>query len=394
MGHGLLIGRIILKLLWEIFVISFRLGCTSFGGPAAHLGYFHQTYVKQKKWLTDEEYADLVALGQFLPGPASSQVGMGIGLIRGGVLGSIVSFIGFTMPSVVLLMLFAAFYLQGDLDIGWIHGLKLVAVAVVAHAILDMSKKLLPSWKHGLLAIVSCSLLILFSSVWSQIMIICFAGILGYFLFTGTVQQSSTKQLVSKKIGVVLLTAFFVLLIVLPILNSIMKIEALIWFEKFYTVGALVFGGGHVVLPLLETQFVNSDMISLELFLAGYGATQAVPGPLFTFAAYIGMVLGGIGGAIWATFAIFFPAFLLLLGVYPFWFSLSQHPKARGVIIGINAAVVGILVAAFITSIVVETVGSAWDVIFSILLFLLLWKWQVKPYVIVIMGILIGILCY
>jgi len=383
-----------MRTLLEIFLVSFRLGCTSFGGPTAHLGYFQQTYVKQKKWLTDEEYADLVALSQFLPGPASSQVGMGIGLIRGGVLGSIVSFIGFTMPSVLLLMLFAAFYLHAEIDMGWIQGLKLVAVAIVAHAILDMAKKLLPGWRHSLLAIAACAAILLLATPWTQVAVILIAGILGFFILEGTAKRVAARKLLSKKTGAILLGSFFALLIALPIVNRFIAVDALIWFEKFYTAGALVFGGGHVVLPLLETQFVSSGMMSTESFLTGYGATQAVPGPLFTFAAYIGMVLGGVGGALWATFAIFLPAFLLILGALPFWVYLSEQPKLRGAIAGMNAAVVGILTAAFFTPIVSDTISSVADVIFAILLFLLLMKLKWKPSTIVLLGILLGIVWY
>lgn len=383
-----------MRILVEIFLVSFRLGCTSFGGPTAHLGYFQQTYVKQKQWLKDEEYADLVALSQFLPGPASSQVGMGIGLIRGGVLGSIVSFIGFTMPSVLLLVLFAAFYVHTDIETGWIQGLKLVAVAIVAHAIIDMAKKLLTGWRHYLLAGAACFVILLLATPWTQVAVIITAGIFGYFLLEGTVKKTAAAQLLSKKAGAVLLFAFFTLLITLPLVNRYFTVEALIWFEKFYTAGALVFGGGHVVLPLLETQFVSSGIMSMESFLSGYGATQAVPGPLFTFAAYIGMVIGGVGGALWATFAIFLPAFLLLLGALPFWISLSEHPKLRGAIAGMNASVVGILTAAFFTPIVSGTISGVADGMFAILLFILLVKWKLKPSSIVILGIVIGLIWY
>lgn len=383
-----------MRILVEIFLVSFRLGCTSFGGPTAHLGYFQQTYVKQKQWLTDEEYADLVALSQFLPGPASSQVGMGIGLIRGGVLGSIVSFIGFTMPSVLLLILFAAFYVQTDIETGWIQGLKFVAVAIVAHAIIDMAKKLLTGWRHYLLAVAACSAILLLATPWTQVAVIITAGIFGYFLLEGTVKKAAATQLLSKKAGAVLLFAFLTLLITLPLVNRFFTVEALIWFEKFYTAGALVFGGGHVVLPLLETQFVSSGIMSMESFLSGYGATQAVPGPLFTFAAYIGMVIGGVGGALWATFAIFLPAFLLLLGALPFWISISEHPKLRGAIAGMNASVVGILMGAFFTPIVSDTISGVADGMFAILLFILLVKWKMKPWSIVMLGIVIGLIWY
>ncbi len=383
-----------MRTLVEIFLVSFRLGCTSFGGPTAHLGYFQQTYVKEKKWLTDEEYADLIALSQFLPGPTSSQVGIGVGLIRGGMLGSIVSFTGFTMPSVLLLMLFAAFYLKGEVNMGWIQGLKLVAVAVVGQAIVDMAKKLLIGWRHTLLAILACAAGLILTTPWTQAAVILIAGIAGYLTLTGTTKCVTNKQLLSKKTGAVLLFIFFALLFVLPLANHFFTIKALVLFEKFYIAGALVFGGGHVVLPLLETHFVSSGIMSMESFLTGYGATQAVPGPLFTFAAYIGMILGGIGGALWATFAIFLPGFLLILGALPFWLYFSGHQKMRGAIAGMNAAVVGILTAAFFTPIISDSISGAIDAVFIILFFVLLIKWKMKASTMVLLGILVGIIWY
>lgn len=384
-----------MKNLFEIFLVSLKLGCTSFGGPTAHLGYFQNEYVKKRKWLSNEQYADLVALCQFLPGPASSQVGMGIGLLRGGILGSIVSFLGFTLPSVLILIAFAILLASGSFHFSWVQGLKLVAVAIVAQAILDLSKKLLPTWKHYTLAILSLMALLLLESAFTQIAIIVIAAVIGNILFKGiTGQLINIKAPFSKKTGGVLLSLFFILLVSLPFISSATNNYWLVLFEKFYTAGALVFGGGHVVLPLLESQFVATGLLTASEFLAGYGLTQAVPGPLFTFAAYIGTVTDGVFGGLFATFAIFLPAFLLVMGAYPFWSQLSQNPKLRGAVIGMNAAVVGILTAAFVTPIISDTIHSIWDFLFASLLFLLLVRYKQPPWVIVVCGLIIGLVVY
>lgn len=384
-----------MKNLFEIFLVSLKLGCTSFGGPTAHLGYFQNEYVKKRKWLSNEQYADLVALCQFLPGPASSQVGMGIGLLRGGILGSIVSFLGFTLPSVLILITFAILLASGSFNFSWVQGLKLVAVAIVAQAIFDLSKKLLPTWKHYTLAILSLMALLLLESAFTQIAIIVIAAVIGNILFKGiTGQLINIKAPISKKTGTVLLSLFFILLVSLPFISSATNNYWLVLFEKFYTAGALVFGGGHVVLPLLESQFVATGLLTASEFLAGYGLTQAVPGPLFTFAAYIGTVTDGVFGGLFATFAIFLPAFLLVMGAYPFWSQLSQNPKLRGAVIGMNAAVVGILTAAFVTPIISDTIHSIWDFLFASLLFLLLVRYKQPPWVIVVCGLIIGLVVY
>ncbi|MEK4229152.1 chromate efflux transporter [Solibacillus sp. FSL H8-0538] len=384
-----------MKNLLEIFWVSLKLGCTSFGGPTAHLGYFQNEYVKKRKWVTDAQYADLVALSQFLPGPASSQVGMGIGLLRGGIIGSIVSFLGFTMPSVVVLIVFAMLLMSDSFDFSWVQGLKLVAVAIVAQAILDLSKKLLPTWKHYTLAGIALIALLLLKSPFTQIAVIVIAAVLGYLLFKGTVGPLTNIAVpISKKLGGFLLCLFFLLLIGLPFITNTTNYYWLDLFEKFYTAGALVFGGGHVVLPLLETQFVTSGILSASEFLAGYGLTQAVPGPLFTFAAYIGTVTNGPLGGLFATFAIFLPAFLLILGAFPFWYEMSRNPKLRGAVIGMNAAVVGILAAAFVTPILSETIHNGQDFLFACLLFLLLVRFKQPPWIIVLCGLIIGIVVY
>lgn len=376
-----------------IFMTALKLGLTSFGGPTAHLGYFQKEYVQKRKWLSNEQYTDLVALAQFLPGPASSQVGMGIGLLRGGIIGSLLAFIGFTLPSVIILMVFALFLVGTSIDLGFIQGLKLVAVAIVAQALLDMSKKLLPTAKHVLLAIAALSALLLFQASWLQIVVIIVAAIIGQFIFTQTASTQQTFTF-SKKIGTLCLSAFVILLVALPLVARFTNNAWLLLFEKFYTAGAFVFGGGHVVLPLLETQFVTTGLLSSADFLAGYGLTQAVPGPLFTFAAYIGTLTNGIAGGIVATIAIFLPAFLLIIGALPFWQLLSANPKLRGAVVGMNAAVVGILGAAFISPIITHTVTSVKDVAVLLVLVAIVFFAKQPPWVTVVSGLLLGLLFY
>lgn len=375
----------------EIFIVAFRLGLTSFGGPTAHLGYFQKEYVQKRKWLTSEQYADLVALSQFLPGPASSQVGMGIGLLRGGLLGSILAFIGFTLPSVIILLSFALFLTGNSFDTSWIQGLKLVAVAIVAQAIVDMSKKLLPTTKHLVVAILALSILLIFQASWLQVAIILGAALVGQLIFTGG-QSTQQNFKLSKRLGALCLVIFFVLLIFLPVLAPLHPLLTLV--EKFYTAGAFVFGGGHVVLPLLETQFVATNLVSANDFLAGYGLTQAVPGPLFTFASYLGALTNGLWGGIIATLAIFLPAFLLIIGALPFWQVLSAQPKLRGAVSSMNAAVVGILAATFVSPILTQSIGSIKDVGFAIMLIAIVFFAKQPPWVTVLLGLLIGIIFY
>lgn len=384
-----------LKTLLEILLVSTRLGLTSFGGPIAHLGYFHEEYVRKRKWMDEKSYADLVALCQFLPGPASSQVGIGIGVMRGGVLGGIISFIGFTFPSVIALILFALI-LQGlnVADLSWIHGLKIVAVAVVAHAILGMAEKLTPDLKRKTIALFALVGTLLWQTAFSQVGVILVAGLLGFLLYREQTESDDTKYEfpISMKFAVICLTLFFALLIILPILREATSISWIAIFDSFYRSGSLVFGGGHVVLPLLEREFVPTDWISEEAFLAGYGAAQAVPGPLFTFAAYIGAVMNGWQGGLLATFAIFLPAFLLILGSLPFWNMLRQNPKIKGALMGVNAAVVGILISAFYNPIWTSTILKPIDFAFAAVLFSMLVYWKLSPWIIVVTGAIGGLL--
>ncbi|WP_354471446.1 chromate efflux transporter [Lysinibacillus parviboronicapiens] len=381
----------------EIFLVSFKLGCTSFGGPTAHLGYFQHEYVQNRQWLTDKEYSNLVALSQFLPGPASSQVGMGIGLLRGGLLGSIASFIGFTLPSVLLLMVCAYFYAHKEIEMNWIHGLKLVAVAIVAQAVWDMSKKLIPSLRHFLIAFLALVVLLLWMHPFAQVVVIFASALVGFKLFKESTTNRDSEGIrlpISKSIGMRFLLLFIILLIGLPVASSLFNYEWLQIIEKFYVSGALVFGGGHVVLPLLEVQFVQSGLLSSSDFITGYGITQAMPGPLFTFASYIGMIIGGIPGALVATIAIFLPAFLLIIGVLPFWFTISRTTGLKGAMAGANAAVVGILAAAFIQPIVTQTIQGGLDVFIVIGFLVLLIRWKIQPYLLVLLGIGVGVVFY
>ncbi|MBO1512980.1 chromate transporter [Metabacillus bambusae] len=378
-----------LKTLFEILIVSTRLGFTSFGGPIAHLGYFHEEYIRRRKWMDEKSYADLVALCQFLPGPASSQVGIGIGVMRAGVLGGIISFIGFTLPSVLALIIFAL-VLQGLNigDAGWLHGLKLVAVAVVAHAILGMAQKLTPDLKRKAIALFALVATLLWQTAYIQVAVILIAAVIGFSLYKHhkTEEESTISFPISRRFAIICLALFFGLLILLPILSEMTSVSWIAMFDSFYRSGALVFGGGHVVLPLLEREFVPTGWLSEEAFLTGYGAAQAVPGPLFTFAAYIGAVINGWQGGLLATLAIFLPAFLLILGTLPFWTILSKNPAMKGALMGVNAAVVGILIAAFYHPIWTSSILGPIDFAFAAILFSMLVFWKLPPWVIVVSG--------
>lgn len=383
------------SLLLEILLISTRLGLTSFGGPVAHLGYFHEEYVRKRKWMDEKSYADLVALCQFLPGPASSQVGIGIGVMRGGVLGGIIGFIGFTLPSVILLI-FLALFLQGSTvdNLGWIHGLKIVAVVIVAHAILGMAKQLTPDLQRKTIALLALVIVLVWQTAFTQVGIILLAGLLGYFIYknASSSDESTFRFPISKKVGVICLSLFMGFLIMLPILREVTSVTWIAMFDSFYRSGSLVFGGGHVVLPLLEREFIPTGWLDEASFLAGYGATQAVPGPLFTFAAYIGAVINGWQGGLLATIAIFLPAFLLIIGTLPFWDQIRKNNKMKAAFMGVNAAVVGILIAAFYQPIWTSAILGPIDFAFAAILFSCLMYWKLPIWLIVIIGALGGLM--
>jgi chromate transporter len=386
-------NKISLKSLLEILIVSTRLGFTSFGGPVAHLGYFHDEYVRRRKWMDEKSYADLVALCQFLPGPASSQVGIGIGVMRAGVAGGIMAFLGFTLPSVIALIIFAILLQGTDVaEAGWIHGLKIVAVAVVAHAVLGMAQKLVPDLPRKTIALISIIATLLWQTAFTQVAIILISGFIGFLIYKKHAENDDAEIHfpISKRFAIGCLVLFFGLLILLPILRELTALNWVALFDSFYRSGSLVFGGGHVVLPLLEREFVPAGWLSEEAFLAGYGAAQAVPGPLFTFAAYIGAAINGWQGGLLATAAIFLPAFLLILGTLPFWDSLRRNPKIKGALMGVNAAVVGILIAAFYHPIWTSSILEPADFAFAAVLFSMLVYWKLPPWVIVVTGAIGG----
>ncbi|MGZ9583604.1 chromate efflux transporter [Paenibacillus marinisediminis] len=381
--------------LLELFRVSLRLGLTSFGGPTAHLGYFHEAYIRRRQWLDEKAYAELVALCQFLPGPASSQVGIGIGLLRGGILGGIVAWLGFTMPSVIALAAFAWLLQGADVSAaGWLHGLKIVAVAIVAHAVLGMGQKLAAGRARASIAVGAASLALLWQAVYAQLAIIIAAGLLGLLLFRKqAAQEAPTLAMpVSRRTAYGCLALFAALLAALPIAGALYPESLIAMADSFYRSGSLVFGGGHVVLPLLEREFVPTGWIDAEQFLAGYAAAQAVPGPLFTFASYIGMAARGFGGAIVATIAIFLPAFLLVAGALPFWNTIRGNARMQQAMTAINAVVVGILLAALYDPLFTTAVQGAADFSLAAVLFVLLVYWKLPPWLIVLLGALSGTL--
>jgi len=375
---------------WEVGKTALLLGLTSFGGPIAHLGYFYEEYVKRKKWIDEKTYADLVALCQFLPGPASSQVGIGIGFMRAGVWGALVAWLGFTLPSAVALSVVAVWLQQASWhEAGWMHGLLLAAVAVVAQAVWEMARKFASGRLEATVAIIAAAAVLLAPGAWSQVAVIAAAGGIGAVGLRKNVAPSSSAAGIPPSIrrstGLALLSLFAVLLVALPLIRTWIHSPILALFDSFYRAGALVFGGGHVVLPLLEAEIVPREWVTAGQFLAGYSAAQAVPGPLFTFAAYIGMASFGWKGALVATIAIFLPSFLLVLGAFPFWHWLRHHPRFQAALAGINAAVVGILLAALYDPIWTKAVKGPADLAFVLGAFLLLviWKWPAWAVVLV-----------
>ena len=383
----------------EVFITFLKLGLTSFGGPIAHLGYFRDELVLRRKWLDEKAYADLVALCQFLPGPASSQVGFSIGLLRGGPIGAIAAWIAFTLPSAALLIVFAlsASSFDGPVGQGVISGLKIIAVAIVAQAVLGMSKTLCPDRERATIALGAALIVIIAASALGQIAAILVGSMAGVFLcqFGTEPTKGHIKFSVSRKLGGAMLALFFILLFGLPIAASYMSSQGLSVFDAFYRAGSLVFGGGHVVLPLLEAEVVDSDWVRHDQFLAGYGATQAMPGPLFTFAAYLGFLLqpapNGVIGAIIALIAIFLPGLLLLIGILPFWNIFRTKPTARAMMHGANAAVVGILGAALYDPIFLNAIKGAYDFALALTCFLMLVVWRIPPWVAVIGASLGGV---
>ena len=383
----------------EIFAVATRLGLTSFGGPVAHLGYFREEYVVRRRWLDEATYADLVALCQFLPGPASSQVGIAIGITRGGLLGGLAAWLGFTLPSAIALVLFA-YGLRGlgAADAGWLHGLKVAAVAVVALAVWGMARSLAPDRARATIAIVCAFCALLWPTGVGQVAIIAAAALVGLWLLPTSAAPPTAVRLVpvSRTLGVAALGVFFGLLIALPIARQITGSQALALFDSFFRVGSLVFGGGHVVLPLLQAEVVPPGWVTSEAFVAGYGAAQAVPGPLFTFAAYLGAVMGppptGLAGAAIALVAIFLPSFFMIVGALPFWDTLRGRSSFQSALRGINAAVVGLLLAALYQPVWTSAIHGPADVGLALAALGLLAFWKAPAWLVVVLAAAAGTL--
>jgi len=385
----------------EVLLVALKLGLTSFGGPVAHLGYFRDEYVARRKWLTDGAYADLVALCQFLPGPASSQVGMAVGMTRAGFAGGVAAWLGFTLPSAVLLIAFgygvAAF--DGLAAGGWLRGLKAVAVAVVAFAVYGMARNLTPDRTRASLAIVTAIAMLFWRTPVTQVVAIAVAGVAGVLLLREDTPAAAaaprTTTTAGGALGTVLgLAGFFLLLAGLPVARQVVDSEWLRVFDGFYRAGALVFGGGHVVLPLLEAEVVPVGWVTRDQFIAGYGMAQAVPGPLFTFSAYLGTVMAGPpsgwSGGLFALAAIFLPSFLLLIGVLPLWQRLRTIHRFRAALAGINAAVVGLLLAALYDPVWVSAILRPADLALALAAFAMLAWWKVPPWLVVLIGAAAG----
>jgi len=384
--------------LLEVSSAFLKLGLTSFGGPIAHLGYFRDEFVGRRRWLDEKAYADLVALCQFLPGPASSQVGMSIGILRAGVPGAVVAWLAFTMPSAIALILFAygvrtyGALIQG----GVLHGLKVVTVAVVAQAVWSMGRTLCADRQRFTIALLAAVLLLLWPGTLTQLAVIAGGALLGWRLLPGggDAPPPSSHVRVGRGVATAAAVAFFALLALLPIAADAVGGTALQMFDSFYRVGSLVFGGGHVVLPLLQSEVVPRGWVSNDVFLAGYGAAQAVPGPLFTFAAYLGASMSvtpnGWAGGLLCLVAIFLPSLLLVVAALPYWDRLRRIRTVQSALAGVNAAVVGILLAALYHPVWTSAIGSARDFALALCAFLLLSAWRVSPWIVVLLTALGG----
>jgi chromate transporter len=391
----------------EVLAVATRLGLTSFGGPVAHLGYFREEYVNRRRWVDEATYADLIALSQFLPGPASSKVGIALGIIRAGMLGGLMAWVGFTLPSAILLTLFAYGAVQlGEGFVGWLHGLQVVAVAVVAQAVWGMARSLCPDRPRITLAIVSTVLLFTVPAVGipvalGQIVVIGLGAVVGWLLLappaesTGAPAPPRLSIPISRGVAMAAWAIFLGLLIGLPLLRSVVRSDTLDLIDSFYRSGSLVFGGGHVVLPLLQAEVVPPGWLTEREFLAGYGAAQAVPGPLFTFAAYLGaarhIAPNAWLGAVIDLVAIFLPAMLMVVGSLPFWEQLRGQRNAQAVLRGVNASVVGLLLAALYQPVWTSAINGPRDFSLGLLAFGLLVFWQVPPWLVVLFAAVGGV---
>ena len=376
---------------WSVFLIFLRLGLTSFGGPIAHLGYFRDEFVTRRRWLSERSYGDLVALCQFLPGPASSQVGIALGLSRAGYGGALAAWLGFTLPSAVVLILFALGIAQHStaLPPGALHGLKVVAVAVVAQALWGMARNLCTDAARITVMLIAACVALLQTSAWGQVAVIGAAAVAGLLLFKPMppAAHDALPVTLSRRAGAMWLSLFVLVLAGLPILAQSIPNQSLAMTDAFYRSGSLVFGGGHVVLPLLQAEVVPTGWVSNDVFLAGYGAAQAMPGPLFTFAAFLGASMtqppsGWLGGLL-CLLAIFAPSFLLVMGALPFWESLRRSPRTQAALAGVNAAVVGLLLAALYQPVWTSAIFSARDFGLALIGLVALMVWKLPPWLVV-----------
>jgi chromate transporter len=382
----------------EVLTVFLKLGLTSFGGPIAHLGFFRDELVTRRRWLDEQAYADLVALCQFLPGPASSQVGIAIGLSRAGLSGALAAWFGFTLPSALAMILFA--YGVGALadtaGIGWLDGLKIVAVAVVAQAVWGMARTLSPDRERATLTVAAAAIVLFWPTSFGQIGAILLGAVIGAVFMRADVAERKTHLTVpiSRRGAGLSLALFFALLLGLPVLAAATDSMALRLLDSFYRAGSLVFGGGHVVLPLLQAEVVGPGWVTRDAFVAGYGAAQAVPGPLFTFAAYLGAVTipepNGVAGGVLCLGAIFLPSFLLVIGALPFWDALRRRPQAQAALRGVNAAVVGLLLAALYDPVWTSGIRTPADFALAAAALLLLAAWKLPPWLVVIVTALAG----
>lgn len=380
----------------EIILEFFRLGLTSFGGPSAHIAFFRHRFVDQLEWLTEEEFAAFLALTQFLPGPGSSQLGMAIGWKRGGILGSIAAFLGFTLPSAVVMALFALGVmkfglLDGKEEAGWIRGLQIAVIVVIANAVWSMAKSLCPGKIRSLIALVAAGVILGFQSSWNQIAVIAIGALVGWAFLRDQKPSSTTATNLPRQgsgaLSAILLSAFFVLLALTPWISKVDH-PLIQGFSGMYRSGSLVFGGGHVVLPLLSRETVDTGWLGDAEFSAGYGAVQAVPGPIFTISTFLGTLLenpaGPVVGALVCTLGIFLPGWLLTIGCLPFWEKLKSIASLQGALAGTNAAVVGLLGAALYTPIWTKSVRNATDIVFLLGVAALLLVLKLPPWLVMI----------
>ncbi|MEM1157120.1 MAG: chromate efflux transporter [Verrucomicrobiota bacterium] len=391
-----------MKSFFEILLTFLKLGLTSFGGPVAHLGFFRDELVDKRKWIGEAQYADVIALCQFLPGPASSQVGFTLGLFRGGWAGGVAAWLGFTLPSAIFLTLCAYGFTRytDGVEPGWLTGLKVAAVAVVANALWGMAVNLCPDLVRRLMAFLAAALLVLVPHPASQLGVILAGAATGLFLISGEAEHKAHEPFPwtpAWKVSMACLVLFFGLLIGLPLLSRSMDVLAVDLFDSFYRAGALVFGGGHVVLPLLETEVVRPGWVSAESFLGGYGAAQAVPGPLFTFASFLGASLDpqlwhapAWAGSVLCLVAIFLSTWLLVPAALPFWDRLRAQPKAQGALAGANAVVVGLLLAALYDPVWIRGISSPGSFALVLVCYFLLAVVKVPAWGVVVLAALSG----